>query len=121
MASRIRRSTVNPTSAHSVTRAGGRFRLSGSGSVGSGLKHGTHIHTLGVIEGTGEPRIFVFPGGEATLIDNWAVLGLRATGSIDYRTTNVFVPESYTHFAVTESPKRGGSSLVTISCGSEKT
>jgi hypothetical protein len=36
-----------------------------------------------------------------------------ATGSIDYRTTNVFVPEAYTHFAVTESPKRGGA-LYTI-------
>ena len=52
-------------------------------------------------------------GLDQTLIENWDVLGLRATGSIDYRTTNVFVPEAYTHFAVTESPKRGGA-LYTI-------
>jgi len=90
-----------------VPQAGG-FSLSGSWSFASGIKHATHIHTLGVIEGTGEPRIFVLPVGEATLIENWDVLGLRGTGSIDYRTTNVFVPEAYTHFAVTESPKRGG-------------
>jgi alkylation response protein AidB-like acyl-CoA dehydrogenase len=95
-----------------VPQAGG-FSLSGSWSFASGIKHATHIHTLGVIEGTGEPRIFVLPVGEATLIENWDVLGLRATGSIDYRTTNVFVPEAYTHFAVTESPKRGGA-LYTI-------
>jgi len=85
----------------------GGFSLNGSWSFASGIKHATHIHTLGVIETTGEPRIFVLPVGNATLIENWDVLGLRATGSIDYRTQNVFVPEAYTHFAVTESPKRG--------------
>jgi len=86
----------------------GGFLLSGSWSFASGIKHSTHIHTLGVIQGTGEPRIFVVPVSKATLIDNWDVLGLRATGSIDYTIENVFVPEAYTHFAVTESPRRGG-------------
>jgi len=86
----------------------GGFRLSGSWSFASGITHSTHIHTLGLITGTNEPRIFVLPVGQATLIDNWDVLGLRATGSIDYRIDDVFVPESYTHFAVTEVPKRGG-------------
>ncbi|HLH30083.1 MAG TPA: acyl-CoA dehydrogenase family protein [Terriglobia bacterium] len=89
--------------------APGGFMLSGSWSFASGIKHGTHIHTLGIIETTGEPRIFVLPVGQATLIDNWDVMGLRATGSIDYKIENVFVPEAYTHFAVTETPKRGGS------------
>lgn len=86
----------------------GGFRLSGSWSFASGIKHATHIHTLGLIQGTNEPRIFVLPVGKATLIDNWDVLGLRATGSIDYKIDDVFVPEGYTHFAVTETPKRGG-------------
>ena len=90
-----------------TTRDGG-YLLSGSWSFASGLKHSTHIHTLGLIEETKEPRIFVFPVSEAELIDNWDVMGLRGTGSIDYRTDNVFVPEAYTHFAVTEEPKRGG-------------
>jgi alkylation response protein AidB-like acyl-CoA dehydrogenase len=93
--------------------ADGGFMLSGSWSFASGIKHGTHIHTLGVIEGTGEPRIFVLPVSKATLIDNWDVMGLRATGSIDYTIDNVFVPDGYTHFAITETPKRGGS-LYTI-------
>lgn len=87
----------------------GGFLLSGSWSFASGIKHGTHIHTLGIVEGTGEPRIFVLPVDRATLIDNWDVMGLRATGSIDYRIDSVLVPEGYTHFALTESPKRGGS------------
>jgi len=90
-----------------VPVAGG-FRLSGAWSFASGIKHATHIHTLGLVQGTNEPRIFVLPVGEASLIDNWDVLGLRATGSIDYTITDVFVPEAYSHFAVTETPKRGG-------------
>ena len=57
---------------------------------------------------TGEARIFVLPVGQATLIDNWDVLGLRATGSIDYRIDDVFVPEAFTHLATTEAPRRGG-------------
>ena len=86
----------------------GGFNLTGSWSFASGIRHGTHIHTLGLIEGTNEARIFVLPVGKAKLIDNWDVLGLRATGSIDYTTDNVFVPEAYTHMATTEEPLRGG-------------
>jgi alkylation response protein AidB-like acyl-CoA dehydrogenase len=88
--------------------ANGGYHLSGSWSFASGIKHSTHIHTLGIISTTGEPRIFVLPVGKATLIENWDVLGLRATGSIDYRIDSAFVPESHTHFAVTETPLRGG-------------
>jgi alkylation response protein AidB-like acyl-CoA dehydrogenase len=50
----------------------------------------------------------VLPVDKAKLIDNWDVIGLRATGSIDYTTDDVFVPEAYTHMATTEEPLRGG-------------
>ncbi len=86
----------------------GGFVLSGKWSFASGIKHGTHIHTLGLVEGTNEPRIFVLPVEKAELVENWDVLGLRATGSIDYRIDSVFVPEAFTHFAVTDTPERGG-------------
>jgi alkylation response protein AidB-like acyl-CoA dehydrogenase len=86
----------------------GGYKLTGSWSFASGIKHGTHIHTLGLIEGTNEARIFVLPVSRAKLIDNWDVLGLRATGSIDYTTDDVFVPEPYTHVSTTEQPLRGG-------------
>ena len=86
----------------------GGYSLSGSWSFASGIRHATHIHTLAIIEETGEPRIFVLPVAQATLIDNWDVMGLRATGSIDYTIDSVFVAEDYTHFASTEVPRRGG-------------
>jgi indole-3-acetate monooxygenase len=84
------------------------FLVSGSWSFASGLLHGTHIHTLAVITTTGEPRIFVVPVEKASLLGNWDVLGLRGTGSIDYALDNVYVPDSYSHFAVVDEPRRGG-------------
>jgi indole-3-acetate monooxygenase len=86
----------------------GGLSLSGSWSFGSGLKHSTHVHSLGIIEETGEPRIFVTPIAQVNLIDNWDVMGLRGTGSIDYTMDNVFVPDGWSHFAVTTVPERGG-------------
>jgi alkylation response protein AidB-like acyl-CoA dehydrogenase len=87
----------------------GGLSLSGSWSFGSGLKHSSHVHSLGIIEETGEPRIFVTPIDAVNLIDNWDVLGLRGTGSIDYTMDSVFVPDGWSHFAVTTVPERGGS------------
>lgn len=87
----------------------GGFLLTGSWAFASGIKHGTHIHTLGLVDGTNEARIFVLPVEQAELIDNWDVMGLRATGSIDYKIDSVFVPEAFTHMSTTETPKRGGS------------
>ncbi len=90
-----------------VPKDGGHV-LSGSWSFASGIKHGTHIHTLGLVEDTHEPRIFVLPVEQVKLIDNWDVMGLRGTGSIDYEIDEVFVPEGYSHPAMTETSPRGG-------------
>jgi alkylation response protein AidB-like acyl-CoA dehydrogenase len=39
---------------------------------------------------------------------NWDVMGLAGTGSIDYSMQDVFVPDGWSHFAVTTAPERGG-------------
>jgi indole-3-acetate monooxygenase len=104
----------NPVIAGQGTRPGtatmvdGGLSVSGSWSFGSGLKHSTHVHSLAIIQETGEPRICVTPIETANLIDNWDVMGLRGTGSIDYTMENVFVPDGWSHFAVTQVPERGG-------------
>lgn len=90
-------------------REGEGYRLSGDWGFASGIKHGQWIHTLGVIEDTGEPRIFVLPVEEAELKpESWNVIGLRGTGSIDYSIRDAYVPESFTHPGPTETPLRGG-------------
>ncbi|HYH33383.1 MAG TPA: acyl-CoA dehydrogenase family protein [Pseudonocardia sp.] len=91
-----------------AVRDGDGYRLSGSWSFASGIKHARWIHTLGVVEDTGEPLIFVLPVAKADLVDNWDVMGLRATGSIDYRIDGVHVPAAFTHPGPTETPVRGG-------------
>lgn len=97
----------------------GGFRLSGKWSYASGLLHADHIHTGGIVhEGgrpridpaTGEPefRIFVVPIARAVLRGNWDVLGLRATGSIDYTIEDAFVPAGFTHVQNVKVPRIGG-------------
>jgi indole-3-acetate monooxygenase len=98
---------------------GNGFRLTGKWGYASGLKHADYIHTGAVVIENGAPRLlpgtqqpdyrtFIVPVGEAQLDGNWDVLGLKATGSIDYTITNVFVPETYTHSPSTTIPLQGG-------------
>jgi alkylation response protein AidB-like acyl-CoA dehydrogenase len=89
--------------------ADGGYRLSGNWSFASGIKHSEVLHTAAVVEGANEPpRIFVTGVEQMTLEDNWDVMGLRATGSIDYRCEELFVSEPYTYVATTTTPLRGG-------------
>ena len=90
-----------------VATDGGHL-LSGDWSFASGLLHSTHIHTAALDEANGDLRIFVLPVEQATLIENWDVMGLRGTGSIDYQIRDVFVPIEWSHPALIESSPRGG-------------
>jgi indole-3-acetate monooxygenase len=87
----------------------GGYKISGDWSFGSGLKHSQYIHSAVVVEDTGEFRITCVPIEKANLDHaSWDVLGLRATGSIDYTMRDVFVPEQYTHFGLKMESSRGG-------------
>ena len=91
-----------------AVKVDGGYRLSGSWQFASGLYQASHIHTAALVEGTGEPRILNLPKEQATLTDNWDVMGLRATGSIDYTIDDVFVPEENTYPALTRDNLNGG-------------
>lgn len=87
----------------------GGLEISGNWSFASGIKHSSYIHTAVIVEETGEFRICVVPVEKATLDDDsWDVLGLRATGSIDYTMENVFVPEGFSHPGLIQESPRGG-------------
>ena len=99
---------------------GAGFRLTGKWFYGSGLLHGEYVHTGGVVHENGVPRmlpgtntpdvrIFIVPIRHVELLGNWDVMGLRATGSVDYSITDVFVPEEYTHKQSANIPRQGGS------------
>lgn len=91
-----------------AVREDGGFRLSGQWGFASGMLHAQYSHSLGIIEGTDEGRIFITPIDEVKQLGNWDVLGLRATGSIDYAIDGVFVPESRSHVFDLNEPLRGG-------------
>ncbi|GGV68916.1 acyl-CoA dehydrogenase [Streptomyces longisporoflavus] len=86
----------------------GGYRVSGQWQFASGMAHATHIHSAIQVEGTGELRVLAMPKAQVTLDGNWDVLGLRATDSVDYHCTDVYVPHEYTYVATTDTPVNGG-------------
>jgi alkylation response protein AidB-like acyl-CoA dehydrogenase len=103
-----------------ATAEGNGYRLTGKWGYASGLKHADYIHTGAIVVENGKPRLipgtdqpdyrtFIVPVGEAELQGNWDVMGLKATGSIDYAINDVFVPATMTHSPVTTVPNQGGS------------
>ncbi|MEV0321375.1 acyl-CoA dehydrogenase family protein [Streptomyces sp. NPDC050658] len=86
----------------------GGYRVSGQWQFASGMAHATHIHSAIQVEDTGELRVLAMPKSKVVLDGNWDVLGLRATHSIDYHCTDVYVPHEYTYVATTDTPVNGG-------------
>jgi len=94
----------------SARRVDGGYLLSGRWSYGSGVRHADYLHT-GALAGEGETaeaRIFIVPREHFEFAGNWDVLGLRATGSIDYSGAGIFVPADATHLTDCATPLRGG-------------
>ena len=76
----------------------GGYRLSGHWDFSSGSSHSTWLAARTRVEGrTGEPRSFLVPKADATMLDTWQVNGLRGTASFSFEIDDVFVPESHTY------------------------
>ncbi|WP_338597870.1 acyl-CoA dehydrogenase [Saccharopolyspora sp. SCSIO 74807] len=91
-----------------AVRVDGGHRISGHWHFASGVSMASHIHTSARCAETGEAFIFALPLEQVTLIDNWDVLGLRATASIDYVCEDVFVPDTHSHGIATTDARHGG-------------
>lgn len=88
-----------------VTRVDGGFRLSGRWGFSSGSKHCQWAFLGAMVppekEGDGpDYRTFLVPRHDYSIIDNWDVMGLEATGSHDVLVEDVFVPEYRTHRSI---------------------
>lgn len=81
-----------------VTVVPGGFRLSGRWGFSSGSAHcdwvilGANVPASNA-EGKPEPRNFLLPRADYRVVENWDVMGLRATGSNDIVVEDAFVPE----------------------------
>ncbi|WP_019813042.1 acyl-CoA dehydrogenase family protein [Saccharomonospora saliphila] len=89
-------------------RVDGGYRISGQWGFASGIDLATHLHTAAFCAETGQALVFTFPKERARLVDNWDVLGLRATSSIDYHCDDVFVPDSHVYEITTTRGRHGG-------------
>jgi len=76
--------------------APGGYRLSGRWPFSSGVDPSAWNLIGGLVHdedtGTAEPRIFLLPKSDYTIIDTWHVIGLAGTGSKDVAVEDVFVP-----------------------------
>ena len=86
-------------------RVDGGYRVTGRWPFSSGVDPAAW-NLIGAIlhdeeAGTTEPRIFLVPAKDYTIIDTWHVIGLAGTGSKDVAAEDVFVPE-YRTLAVSQ-------------------
>lgn len=86
----------------------GGYLLSGDWQFASGISMATHIHTAAHCAENGRTLVCTLPIEHATLHDNWDVMGLRATGSIDYAIREAFVPTERTYEVTATEPHVGG-------------
>jgi len=98
---------------------GNGYRLTGQWNYASGILHSQYTHGGAFVvekngamrmHADGRPQIlsFVVPTSKAKVGGNWEVMGLRATGSVDYSISDTFVPEEYTHAPEAVHRYRGG-------------
>jgi len=84
-----------------VKRVPGGYRLSGRWAFSSGSAHcewallAAYV-PQGTAEAKPEPRNFLVPRVDYRVLENWDVMGLRATGSNDILVDDAFVPEHRT-------------------------
>ena len=100
-----------------LKKVDGGYRLNGKWSYASGIYHATYTHTAALLDdGNGQPAkdekgdVIVLcahaPVGDHELLGNWNVLGLQATGSIDYAAKDVFIPDDMVFPILTAEPQR---------------
>jgi 3-hydroxy-9,10-secoandrosta-1,3,5(10)-triene-9,17-dione monooxygenase len=83
-----------------VKRLDGGFELSGRWAFSSGSAHCEWVMLGAIVPGLDdappEPYMFLVPRRDYRVVDNWDVMGLRATGSNDILVDGAFVPDHRT-------------------------
>ena len=92
-----------PPIAASAFPVEGGYQLTGQWTYSSGSPHATWIAAIAPVispneedhalsEKNNEMRIMLVPKQDVEFIDDWQVAGLRGTGSLSFKTDNLFVP-----------------------------
>ena len=116
-----------PSPSRGVAVEGG-YRVTGQWGFATGSRHATWLGChIPIYEPDGTQRMnpngrpfvrtMLFPKSQATIIDNWQVLGLRGTGSDSYKLDDHFVPQRYTAGRDNEAELREPGPLYKITSG----
>lgn len=90
-----------------ATRVEGGYIVSGDWQYVPGLSMATHVDLGVTLSDTGEKLTCVVPRSALIVTDNWEMLGLRSTGTLDYSAKELFVPDNYTFRPGPENLLRG--------------
>jgi len=99
-------------------RVGEGYRISGSFSFGSGTPNASwivggyilHENGVPVLRENGQPIMLIAmaPRSKVEFLGNWNVLGLRGTGSFDFRVLDQVIHRDFAFDAANPEQKRGG-------------
>ncbi|MCX4787352.1 MULTISPECIES: acyl-CoA dehydrogenase family protein [unclassified Streptomyces] len=92
-----------------AVRVDGGYRVSGVWQFAPGVSMATHLNLAATVEETGERLVCLVPRSAVRISDNWEMLGLRATASLDYRAEDVLVEDKYVFGIGPENARRGRS------------
>ncbi|MFF9218700.1 acyl-CoA dehydrogenase family protein [Streptomyces viridosporus] len=92
-----------------AVRDGGGYRVSGAWQFAPGVSMATHINLAVTVRETGERLVCLVPRSALRISDNWDMLGLRATASLDYRAEDLLVDDTYVFRIGPEHVRRGRS------------
>ncbi|MFJ8859282.1 acyl-CoA dehydrogenase family protein [Streptomyces sp. NPDC102451] len=73
----------------------GGYRVNGVWQFAPGVSMATHLNLAVTVDGTEERLVCLVPRASVRITDNWEMLGLRATASLDYRAEDVFVEDRF--------------------------
>lgn len=78
-----------------AVREDGGYRVSGVWQFAAGVSMATHLNLAVTVQGTGERLVCLVPRAALRISDNWDMLGLRATASLDYQAEDLLVEDAY--------------------------
>lgn len=81
----------------SAEKTDGGYLITGQWDFVSGIHHADFVSAAFLVDGpdgTTERRMALIPVGEIEILDEWKVLGMKATGSTAFKVDGVFVPEA---------------------------
>jgi indole-3-acetate monooxygenase len=88
-------------------RVDGGYIVNGEWQYVPGLSMATHVDLGVTVAETGEQIICVVPRSSLRVNDNWKMLGLLSSGTLDYSAWELFVPDNYTFLPGAEHLTRG--------------